>query len=547
MATISSYIGDGVTRQYDLTFSYRSTESIGVRVGGIDVSFSFLTTARVELTAAPAAGTLVEVYRNTPVTDPDAVFQDGQILRGDDLNGAVGQVLNRAEELGSEMDALRTASVRVTPGEAPVVLPKASARAGQFLAFDANGGPVVAGGTGEDGSLRQDLAQESGAALIKTSSGDSVERAVAVDKVVDSVERFTPGEGPTWPYYNLTYERLRCGEPLNPIVPSAPADGFTSAFTREMYLGAGHEGGAEVGHFLLQVRGAPAADASNVNQNYVALQSFTSVTDSLGGTNLTMAGSKGQVFASGMIAVAYPGVTNLRNLTGCEVNVQASPGTSLAYKSGIQVVAMPDDKVQGSIYDAGLSLSSQTGSVGFRHGILFSSANGKPAVANTGTLIGVMDGGTAAYGLDLRGYVFTANAISTNGFSVDGSGNVSVASMVTLGSPTAASTVALRGKTSGATAGTHDQQIAFFGGNGAQGSGGISLDALQVQPAQSNFTELGVSGNGFKAVYTWLVHIPERTAASVPNAPAGAQTLFIDSSDHKLKRKDSNGTVTVIG
>lgn len=39
----------------------------------------------------------------------------------------------------------------------------------------------------------------------------------------------------------------------------------------------------------------------------------------------------------------------------------------------------------------------------------------------------------------------------------------------------------------------------------------------------------------------------EQTAASVPTPPAGQQTTFIDSADHKLKRKDSSGTVTIIG
>jgi hypothetical protein len=36
-------------------------------------------------------------------------------------------------------------------------------------------------------------------------------------------------------------------------------------------------------------------------------------------------------------------------------------------------------------------------------------------------------------------------------------------------------------------------------------------------------------------------------AASVANPAAGSQTLFIDSADHKLKRKDSSGLVTILG
>lgn len=39
----------------------------------------------------------------------------------------------------------------------------------------------------------------------------------------------------------------------------------------------------------------------------------------------------------------------------------------------------------------------------------------------------------------------------------------------------------------------------------------------------------------------------EVTAASVATPNAGYQYLFIDSSNHKLSRKDSTGTVTAIG
>lgn len=40
------------------------------------------------------------------------------------------------------------------------------------------------------------------------------------------------------------------------------------------------------------------------------------------------------------------------------------------------------------------------------------------------------------------------------------------------------------------------------------------------------------------------VQIEEQTAASVATPAAGKQNFFIDSADHKIKRKDSGGTVT---
>lgn len=143
MATISPYTGDGVTRDFDVTFSYKESDSVGVRVNGADVAFSFLTVSRVRTDVAPAVGAAVEVYRETSVTDPKTVFQDGQILRGKDLNDAVGQVLNRSEELGSEVAALSAVSVRVNPGEAPLVMPRAADRTDKALFFDGAGKPTV--------------------------------------------------------------------------------------------------------------------------------------------------------------------------------------------------------------------------------------------------------------------------------------------------------------------------------------------------------------------------------------------------------------------
>jgi hypothetical protein len=60
----------------------------------------------------------------------------------------------------------------------------------------------------------------------------------------------------------------------------------------------------------------------------------------------------------------------------------------------------------------------------------------------------------------------------------------------------------------------------------------------------STTTRMQVFSDG--TVYCQAVVLPEMTSASVPTPAAGTQALFIDSSDHKLKRKDSSNTVTVI-
>lgn len=85
---------------------------------------------------------------------------------------------------------------------------------------------------------------------------------------------------------------------------------------------------------------------------------------------------------------------------------------------------MPADKVQGSVYDCALSLSSQAGAVGFRSGVLFSRANGVHSVASTGSLIQTLDNPAVAYGLDFRGATFAGASIAVPGFTVDQASNV---------------------------------------------------------------------------------------------------------------------------
>lgn len=560
-AVSGPFTPNGVTTSFAFDFKAVSTAEVGV----VDQDGEALSSALFSVTVdadeggsvlfsvAPLLADYDELYIvSTPALTQTADFDNA----GSSFNPrALTRALDRAAIRDLALQAQINRTFTLPFGETGTIIPPLVDRAGKFLAFDAGGIPTATSGTGADSALREDLANSAiGAALIALAGGETIAQALALFKTISSLSRFVAGTGPTWPYYNLTYDRQKFGSSTTPLVPIAPGDGYTSPFTRELYLGAGHEGGAEVGHFLLQVRGAANPASANPNQNYTPLQTFNSVTVPLGGTALTMAASKGQLFGFGSIAVAYPGATNLRNLTGGEFNVQANLGSSVAYKSGIQIVATPDDKVQGTTYDASVSISAQVGAVGSRHGILFSAANGQQAVKSDGTLIGTLDGGAFTYGVDLRLSSFSANAFCSNNFAVNGSGDItgrnvfldSSGAVLRLGVGGVASTVALRGRTSGLTAGLYDAQIAFFGGGGTQGQGGISVDCSVFQPAATNYATNGGPSNFWANTYSHLLTIPERTAASVTAPAAGTQVLFIDSADNKLKRKNSAGTVTII-
>lgn len=65
----------------------------------------------------------------------------------------------------SEQEDAIDRALLVPEGETGVILPEIASRAGQFLAFDAEGRPIAVGGTGADEGLRTDMAASSGATL----------------------------------------------------------------------------------------------------------------------------------------------------------------------------------------------------------------------------------------------------------------------------------------------------------------------------------------------------------------------------------------------
>lgn len=105
MLTRSPYVGDGTTRAFNLTFSYDDPSSVRVAVGGVDVSFTWLSPSQVELAVAPAAGVSVVLYRETDIADPSVVFSNTEVLTAEVLNQSVKQVLNSQQEVIDTIDA----------------------------------------------------------------------------------------------------------------------------------------------------------------------------------------------------------------------------------------------------------------------------------------------------------------------------------------------------------------------------------------------------------------------------------------------------------
>lgn len=90
--------GDGVTKDFAVTFDYLDQSHVRVRVNKIGTEevgslykFSFInpTTVRVDTVAAnaaPGVGELVEIIRQTPIDTPAVVFSTGPSLTAENLN-----------------------------------------------------------------------------------------------------------------------------------------------------------------------------------------------------------------------------------------------------------------------------------------------------------------------------------------------------------------------------------------------------------------------------------------------------------------------------
>ena len=141
--------------------------------------------------------------------------------------------------------------------------------------------------------------------------------------------------------------------------------------------------------------------------------------------DLKVTASKGAIFSYGNAAsLAVPGAANFLNLTGSEFNVTAVPGSSVFYKSGIQIALGSDDAVQGATYDCGVCISSKTGLSAFHDGILFGNMNGFYPVSRTGTLIRAVGSHIYGTGIDISAPSYLTAAIKSPGFTVGTSGSI---------------------------------------------------------------------------------------------------------------------------
>jgi len=166
------FITNGATTVFPFTFISMDGDEIGVLLRDADGVDTIADTADYSVTRA-ADGTGSVVYASAPATGYDLyIFSDvsfAQSVEFEDGSGWKAAPVNSVADRSAARDIWlkgRVDRALLAPlGEVLAALPSSDARLGKFLAFDAEGNPVAADGTGPDGGLRSDLAASGGSAL----------------------------------------------------------------------------------------------------------------------------------------------------------------------------------------------------------------------------------------------------------------------------------------------------------------------------------------------------------------------------------------------
>lgn len=92
------YTCDGTTTTFQIPFDYLEEGDITVFVDGVETAYTFTTANTVEVSPAPASGTIVRLRRNTEANTRAVDFRDGSVLTEADLDNSAIQIFNVAQE-----------------------------------------------------------------------------------------------------------------------------------------------------------------------------------------------------------------------------------------------------------------------------------------------------------------------------------------------------------------------------------------------------------------------------------------------------------------
>lgn len=171
-----------------------------------------------------------------------------------------------------------------------------------------------------------------------------------------------------------------------------------------------------------------ASNASNPLKIYFGVSGEAQASVGDGGTNTSSgaAGRFGGLYAS---SIAAAGATNIFSVDGLEINTSLRSTSSARFHVGIKIAPWADNQVDPAELGAAIQITTQTGGLPYKHFAIVFDANsvgGGQPVGSAGTLIGALGAVSCAKGVDFSSATFSGNAITTPGFVVGSTGNVTI-------------------------------------------------------------------------------------------------------------------------
>lgn len=177
------YITNGVTRVFPFTFTAPSASEVSVilrTLDGADAAAPGFSVSphpggggSVTFHAPPPASRLLYVLLDPRFTQ-DIAFEDGSAWLASPVNEGYDRSAARDQALKRDIDR----GLKVPLGESEIELPRESARANSYFAFDPMGKPIPSRGTGADAGLREDLGSTTGGAIIGLAGGATAQEAI---------------------------------------------------------------------------------------------------------------------------------------------------------------------------------------------------------------------------------------------------------------------------------------------------------------------------------------------------------------------------------
>lgn len=243
-------------------------------------------------------------------------------------------------------------------------------------------------------------------------------------------------------------------------------DSTAYAFAARYGFGGSNMRGQRTALLGFAVLNTESGNISEEFRHYAGVSGEVQASSGDGGTD-TGSGAQGSILGLYGSAIAANGATNLRSIIGLEVNTSARTGSSVKDHIGLRVVPWSDHAVSGAGMDAAVQIAAQTGAAEWvDYGIVFdtdSDGTEDDLFGASATLIGTKGADTLANGVDISSFTFTGDAFKSNGFAVDGDGDLSARNLTITGLVTSGSwTPVLTCATPGDLAITYSLQIGAY-------------------------------------------------------------------------------------